>query len=230
MGAASRRRRGNALPVLVFSLAVLALLRAADLWIGFSGAAAEEADIAFAVSAAPGEEGDPASPSRSPARAAARNGASPRDAEPPGAARSDVETRLFNQLAARRQDLDKRERNIETREKLLRVAEARIETRIAALEAEAQKLRTLQTRRRAADEADYEALSSAYEKMKPRDAARIFEALDDEILVPVAAGMRTQAISGVLAEMDPDKARSLTRKLANRNRARRAGEGGAASP
>ncbi len=59
-------------------------------------------------------------------------------------------------------------------------------------------------------------MSNAYERMKPRDAARIFEVLDEDILIPVAAGMRTQALAGVLAEMAPEKARALTVALANR--------------
>ena len=53
--------------------------------------------------------------------------------------------------------------------------------------------------------------------MKPKDAAVIFNALDERILVPLAAGMRTQALSGVLAEMEPDNARRLTTLLAERN-------------
>ncbi len=197
-------RRGNILPVLIFSFAVLALLRAAGLWIGFSDASAQGT---YSAGPAP----VPAAVERSETSGSV-------ETDPQPAFRTDVEGRLLDQLAARRRDLDRREREIETREKLLRVAEARLEARIAALEAEAEKLKTLQAEQQLTDEADYETLSSAYEKMKPRDAARIFEALGDDILVPVAAGMRTQAISGVLAEMDPDKARALTRKLANRSR------------
>ncbi|MEO0880728.1 MAG: hypothetical protein AAFY22_13580, partial [Pseudomonadota bacterium] len=82
-----------------------------------------------------------------------------------------------------------------------------IELRLDAAQAAAQ-----------ADEtADLVGLAKAYERMRARDAAQIFNLLEDEILVPVAAGMRTQAIASVLAEMEPEKARALTRKLARKS-------------
>jgi flagellar motility protein MotE (MotC chaperone) len=52
--------------------------------------------------------------------------------------------------------------------------------------------------------------------MKARDAARIFEILDDDILIPVASGMRTQALAGILAELSAERAKALTIALANR--------------
>ena len=50
--------------------------------------------------------------------------------------------------------------------------------------------------------------------MKAKDAAVIFNALDQDILVSVSSRMRTQALAGVLAAMDPEKARALTVLLA----------------
>ena len=50
--------------------------------------------------------------------------------------------------------------------------------------------------------------------MKARDAAQIFDALDDDLMVSVATRMRTQALAGVLAEMTPARARILTKLLA----------------
>ena len=101
-----------------------------------------------------------------------------------------------------------------TREALLNAAETRLTERFATLESEIETLNTLLAKKEKVEQAEFDALSDAYERMKPREAARIFAVLEDDILVPVAAGMRTQAIAGVLAEMNPDKARRLTRLLA----------------
>jgi len=54
--------------------------------------------------------------------------------------------------------------------------------------------------------------------MKPKDAAIIFNELETDILIKVASGMRTQALAGVLAEMNPENARLLTQLLATRNK------------
>ncbi|MBT8473475.1 MAG: hypothetical protein KJN99_12775, partial [Marinicaulis sp.] len=69
-----------------------------------------------------------------------------------------------------------------------------------------------------ANEEEIDAMVRAYERMKAKDAAAIFNALNEDILVAVASGMRTQALAGVLADMEPDKARRLTILLAERNR------------
>jgi flagellar motility protein MotE (MotC chaperone) len=52
--------------------------------------------------------------------------------------------------------------------------------------------------------------------MKPKDAARIFNNLPDEVLVPVARDMKSDQLALVLASMNPDNAKALTIKLANR--------------
>ena len=189
--------RPRFIPAVILILAVLALLRAGNVWLGFNSATAETgADVIAAASTIEAVEPPPL-------------------AETP----SEAERRLFNQLAARREALDRREAELDTREKLLEAAETSIDRKLAAIKEKTEELTALLAERTEQENEEYEALSSAYERMKPKDAARIFEVLDDDILVPVAAGMRTQAISGVLAEMDPEKARSLTKKLAARSSA-----------
>lgn len=133
---------------------------------------------------------------------------------PPDAPKSEVEKRLLDQLAARRAALDAREAELDTRAQLLEGAERRLEDKIAAFQNERAALAAVSAESDRRKTEEFDALSSAYEKMKPRDAARIFDILEDDILVPVAAGMRTQSLSGVLAEMNPDRARQLTRLLA----------------
>ena len=52
--------------------------------------------------------------------------------------------------------------------------------------------------------------------MKPKDAARIFDSLPDDVLLPVAHDMKSDQLALVLASMNPDSAKTLTVKLANR--------------
>lgn len=133
--------------------------------------------------------------------------------------RSPTAERLVDQLGARESALDAREADLDTREKLLIAAEARVDAAMKALAAEKQVIAAADDGRARLHDDEVSSLSSAYERMKARDAARIFEVLDDDILLPVAAGMRTQALAGVLAEMSAERARHLTVALANRERA-----------
>jgi flagellar motility protein MotE (MotC chaperone) len=55
-----------------------------------------------------------------------------------------------------------------------------------------------------------------YESMKPRDAAKIFDRLEVNVLLQVASMMSPRSMSEILALMAPDRAEQLTVELANR--------------
>lgn len=172
------------LPVVMVGLALFGLIKAGDLWVGFSSAGAEE-----------GKAGS-------------------EEAPPPIERRGD--DRILDQLAERRAELDRREAALETRDALLKATEARIEQKLAELDVREKAAAAGDAQQEAARDAQVSKLSDAYERMKPRDAARIFETMDADLLAPVAAGMRTQSLASVLGEMDAGKARELTALLANR--------------
>lgn len=200
------------LPVIMLMLVIIGFFRANDLWVGISGAVAQS------------EEGaDPSGPAKTPL-AQSVNTLEEDDFESTAVPAADIdialpsesqaEQRLLTGLAERRASLDLREAELDTREKLLQTAEKQIEKRLERLTEEADRLEQVRLSVDETKRQEFITLAKAYERMKPRDAARIFNLLKDDILVPVAASMRTQAISGVLAEMEPDKASALTRKLA----------------
>ena len=132
---------------------------------------------------------------------------------------------LYRRLADRKAALDERARALETRERALAAAEARLAAQLKDARKEIERLDFLRAEREAQKASEFEALSQAYERMRPRDAARIFEVLDKAVLVPIAAGMRTQSLSATLAEMDPQKAEILTRLLADREKSASAIDG-----
>lgn len=184
-----RTRKVRLTPVILTALFSLASLKAAGLYLNFSSAGAEEgvADASIALA--------------------------PPLVKPPA---SETSERLLHHLAAREKELDAREAQINTKESVIAAAELRVEAALASLQQEKDALAVAENDRARDRRDEIGVLSSAYERMKPRDAARIFEVLDDDILIPVAAGMRTQALAGVLAQMAPEKARALTVALANR--------------
>jgi flagellar motility protein MotE (MotC chaperone) len=185
-GIAPTSRRVRYAPVLLTALVAFALLRAAGLWVSFSSAGAEEAGEASAQT-------------------------------PAAVVKPSVTSeRLIEQLAARKIELDARESELDTREAVLKAAELRLDASIKAYRKERDEAMLAANNRAAAAQGDIGRLSDAYARMKPRDAARVFEVLDEEILVPVAAGMRTQSLAPVLAEMSSEKAKALTILLANR--------------
>jgi hypothetical protein len=58
-------------------------------------------------------------------------------------------------------------------------------------------------------------LVKTYSAMKPKDAARIFNNLADDVLISVARAMKSDVLAAILANMNADAAQKLTVKLAN---------------
>ena len=129
---------------------------------------------------------------------------------------NESEVKVLQSLAARRESLNKRESNLDLQEKLLMAAESRVNEKIDNLKAiEARIVELLGTR----DEEQEEQIASLvkiYETMKAKDAARIFERLETDTLLDVAARMKEQKVAAILAKMNPDSAQDLTVRLVGR--------------
>lgn len=159
--------------------------------------------------AAPAEAGKPAS--AAPQSTAASDPAS--DATESGSA-SAVD--VLTSLARRRAELDTRERSLTTRENLIAAAAKRVDERIGELKGLQAQLQALLGQRDAAEQKQFDQLVKSYTAMRPKDAARIFNALSDDVLVPVAAALKPDILGAILAQMTPEQAQKLTVKLAER--------------
>ena len=173
--------------------------------------------VAFAEGVGEGA-GQPAANAEPPAPAATKSGAAPAEdaascatssfAETAGLSPSEVQ--VLQSLGARREALDLRDSEIDTRQELLAAAERRVEDRLAELkrlEARVQELMGSvddeQTRR-------ITSLVDVYQRMRAKDAAAVFDALDEGVLVDVASRMRQANLAEVMGKMDPVRARRLT--------------------
>lgn len=120
---------------------------------------------------------------------------------------------LLQQLAERRRKLDAQQREVESRQGLLKAAEARINRKIGELK----KLQgEIEDRIKVFDEQQdkkIESLVKIYENMKPKDAARIFEDLELDTLLEVAERMKERKLAPIMARMNPEKAREVTVEL-----------------
>ena len=204
--------RTKLLPAVAMAMMLLFGLKSISLWAGLSTAFSSRAMAQDAADPAGGAgDGDADLTPDDAADATADETATAKNA-----ALSATERAVLETLADRRQALDAREREIDTREKLLRAAQSRVDERISELKAIEAHISSLLRQRDAAAEAQIRSLVKVYERMKPGDAARIFETLDKTILLDVAALMKEQAIAGILAEMQPKAAQDLTERLATR--------------
>jgi flagellar motility protein MotE (MotC chaperone) len=127
-----------------------------------------------------------------------------------------AEVDVLTSLTRRRHQLDGRAQQIAMRENVLAAAERRVDNKIAelrALQIEIQKLLGL---RDVEAQKQFDSLVKTYSAMKPKDAARIFNLLDDDIRVAVAQKMKSDVLAPVLAAMQSEEAQKLTLRLADR--------------
>ena len=133
-----------------------------------------------------------------------------RDASEESLEFSEMRMELFEDLVARRRALEERERELSVREALLKTAEKEIEQKyneLVSLRSEIQELLKEQSEE---EKARIASLVKIYEGMKPKDAARIFNTLDLDVLISVVGRMSERKSAPILASMDPERARTLT--------------------
>ncbi|WP_292066609.1 MotE family protein [Brevundimonas sp. UBA7664] len=133
---------------------------------------------------------------------------------------SPAELRILQSLAGRRTELDARDADLASMLPLLATAEQKLDARVAALEAVKAEVRVLLGQVSEQEKAENDRMVAVYSAMRPREAARVFATLDDDVRLPVAAAMRPRSLAAIMAQMDPAAARSLTEKLSRRFEAR----------
>lgn len=140
---------------------------------------------------------------------------------------SPAERALAERMGERREQIDARQRELDLREKLLETAERKLDGRVGELKAVEEKLDAKKDDKEGSEAQGMKKLVIMYEGMKPKDAARVFDRLPSDVLVPMVLQMNPRKMSEVMASMSPEAAEKLTVALANRARAARS-DGGAA--
>jgi flagellar motility protein MotE (MotC chaperone) len=208
------------LPVLIAVAAGAVVLRGAGLVGEALAAGAEGAETAAAATTEAA-----AAPAEGPAtgtEAANANPASADDACVPApdyageTGLSQYEIQVLRTLQDRRQIIDQRERDLDTREQVVVAAESDLDARVAELRELEEGIRGLLVQVDEQRETRLAALVKVYETMKPKDAAEIFEALDDAVMMDVASRMKNAALAAILGELSPPRARAVTGMLAAR--------------
>jgi flagellar motility protein MotE (MotC chaperone) len=126
------------------------------------------------------------------------------------------ELQTLQNLGARRGQIDDRERLLDTQLQLLAAAEAKVDSKMKALNGVKAQIQALLGQADQQEQAEIDRLVTVYEKMKPANAAAVFATLDDKVRLPVAAKMKVSALSQILSQMSPADAKKLTESLAHR--------------
>lgn len=219
------------LPLLVISLGLVITIRVGDVWQTLSvGIGTEtQAQTQPAADATPAETpaaatttGETTPPAGAPVEGETQEAATAGEAPAPKAEAdpldfTDEEVEVLQQLAKRREELEVRARQLDEREAMVAAAEQRMEQKMAELKALQTTVEDLLAKRSEQEEADLLKLVQTYEKMKPKDAASVFEEMDMDLLRDLVSRMKASRAAPILALVSPTKVKELTLELAQKN-------------
>lgn len=131
---------------------------------------------------------------------------------------SEVDIDILQSLAKRRQALDDWNKEVITKEAILKAAELRVTRKLTELKQLKMEVEKSLDAYNQKENMKISSLVKIYENMKPKDAAKIFEGLDMTILLQVIDRMKEAKAAPILAQMNPDKATELTMEFAKQKK------------
>ncbi len=126
------------------------------------------------------------------------------------------ERAILERLSSRRDALKQRSEALDLREQLIGSAERKLEEGVDTLKRGEDKVESGASPRAEAEKAALKNIVTMYETMRPKDAARVFDRLSLDVLVPIVLAMNPRKMADILALMLSEPAEKLTVALANR--------------
>ncbi|KZD08126.1 MotE family protein [Oceanibaculum pacificum] len=206
------------LPVTILAVMLLLTVKLGDIWqdvtrLGPAPLAAQQQQPNQPAQQ-PGQQPAPKAQSMPVPNSAAGGKDGEKPIDPILFSRSEIE--LLQELSRRREELDQREQTLAQKEGLLAAAEQRIEKKIGELASIRVDIESLIKKYNEQEEAELQRLMKIYEAMKPKDAAAIFNNLENEVLLQLLERMAERRVAPILADMDPKRAQQITSEIAAR--------------
>lgn len=132
-----------------------------------------------------------------------------------------VEIEILQDLASRRELLEEKSKAVDKRSFQLQLAQEEIDKKIAQMKDYEEKLSKLVSQYNKQEQEKINNLIKMYSTMKPKDAARIFDTLDMDILTRLLSEMKPSTSSAIMAQMNPNIAKSVTTELIGNNIAKK---------
>jgi flagellar motility protein MotE (MotC chaperone) len=124
-----------------------------------------------------------------------------------------IESQFYEDLQETRKQLEQRSKDLDARNALLIAAEKEIDQKYAELTLLRDEIKGFLNKQSEEEKARIQSLVIIYEGMKPKDAARIFDTMDLDVLIPILSGINERKASPILAAMNPERARTVTSML-----------------
>lgn len=132
------------------------------------------------------------------------------------AARPEVEddSDYIYKLSERKKVLDQREETLNKKAAEIEAQKAVVEKKLAELEEYRKKISTMLQERIKADDSKVETLVQVYTNMKPGQAAKIFETMDEDLVIEILTRMKKKSAAEILNLIKTEKAQAFAERYA----------------
>lgn len=116
-------------------------------------------------------------------------------------------------LAERKKVLDQREEDLNKMAAELEKQKVEIEEKIKKLEDTRSKISTVLQEKIKADDAKVDTLVQMYTNMKPQQVAKVFETLDEDLVIDILSRMKKKTAADILNLIKPEKAQIFAERF-----------------
>lgn len=131
---------------------------------------------------------------------------------------SAVEIDHLSRLNDRKKELDLREQELQRQEAELARQKEELENRLRELSEMREKISEMLADRVKTDEQKIETLVQMYSNMKPPQAAKIFETIDEDLAIEILGRMKKKNAADIMNLLNPEKAQVFSEKFAGYKR------------
>lgn len=126
----------------------------------------------------------------------------------------DEDVNHFKKLVDRKKELDAREEELNRQESELQAQRDDLEKKLKSLESTRTNISNVLQEKVAEDEKKVATLVDVYSNMKPVQAAKVLETMDEDLAVQILGRMKKKNAAEVLNLMKPEKAQNFSEKFA----------------
>lgn len=163
-------------------------------------------------------ENVPSKPEAKEAAAATEKKDEGADSEKKASALSTEELDHLTKLNDRKKELDAREEELNRQEAELQAQKSELDKRLKELEEMRGKISSMLEERVKADDQKIDTLVQMYSNMKPPQAAKIFETMDEDLVVEILGRMKKKNAADIMNLLKPEKAQIISEKYAGYKR------------
>jgi len=145
--------------------------------------------------------------------------APPDQSQPPSSQAGSKSSPLLDSISFLKQretELMKKEEQLRQKEEYLQQMEQEVENKLKELITLQKEIQAYRTEKEEDQNARIRSLSKIYGSMKPKEAAKLLEKLNDELVVEVISAMTSNDAASVLSSMDVKKAAKISEFLSRR--------------